>query len=846
MVDKLSASSLWLLVLVGTLVLHGIAGAETSLYEERGGIVNQLSLSDLLSMKIITGSFLELDIKKSPLSMTVVTQNMVRSSGARTMSELLEIFVPGFVYNINKWNGTIWGMRGVVNDRNTKIIYLVNGHKMNTQSRDGFQGETVLGMLGDIERVEVLRGPAGLVYGTGAIAGIINVVTKKAENSTSSVSVTMDTDRSKTVEANIYGIPDDDQQIAVTAGYRVSPGMPTGKSRIYGRAAWPPNPEGLTGAPGDGNLGSTEGDWKVGGNWVYKQFNLYARATRQRENAGAWFIMDPWPDNVGVDSTLPARNVEPGMIATWDDPNWTGTESYGNSRRSYISDNVTVEGDIEQPFGQNSLQLKLGFDRNSTTMESEKRDRYNDDLQYVNNVMETFGESRYQASALFQLKSVARLQLAAGVEYRLDHCGDDMQGRNFETMNLKQPAITDIYYNTFSLVSEGFYDLTDMLGVHAGGRLDLHTRAIMANPKLAVVYRPSDNHTLKLIYQSASNNGSADNYEYNRYHYNSEGVRHDEPWISDTKTEPTAEAEIVQPAPTLDVLHQLKPEKVHTIEFAYVGSIREKILLKPSMTWGIVKDLFGWSQELFTVVNVGEYQYFNFDFDASYTGKKVQFGVNHTFQRPINTDPEKQSKEMVMYAIKQNPDSSWGKKDTVDAFGDSIWTIQAEKSKQTSINIVKGTITLDGKDFLNFPTNMSKMYLLYAPFDWMTLGVNLRLMWGIPGRAPALTDLEAGDGRKVYNYFGYYGENAYTGFKNYFMRNVSKKLNASVTFRIPEEFMVSIYANNILGIDRHTGDLEKDTYAVNTLRLVQMVSINDREMYTMDQQSFGITITKDF
>ena len=54
-----------------------------------------------------------------------------------------------------------WGMRGVVNDRHTKLIYLVNGHKMNAQARDGFQGEVVLGLLNDIERVEVLRGPAG-------------------------------------------------------------------------------------------------------------------------------------------------------------------------------------------------------------------------------------------------------------------------------------------------------------------------------------------------------------------------------------------------------------------------------------------------------------------------------------------------------------------------------------------------------------------------------------------------------------------------------------------------------------------------------------------------------------
>ena len=61
----------------------------------------------------------------------------IENSGARHLSELLEIYVPGFQYMYNKWNGLIWGMRGVANDRNAKSIFLVNGHKLNSQSRDG-------------------------------------------------------------------------------------------------------------------------------------------------------------------------------------------------------------------------------------------------------------------------------------------------------------------------------------------------------------------------------------------------------------------------------------------------------------------------------------------------------------------------------------------------------------------------------------------------------------------------------------------------------------------------------------------------------------------------------------
>lgn len=150
---------------------------------------NQLSLNDLLSVQLETGSFLELDLKNSPMSMTLIPKDQINNSGARHLSELLEIYVPGFQYMANKWNGYVWGMRGVTGDKNDKIIVLVNGRKMNMQSFHGFAQEYTLGLLGDIERVEVLRGPAGLVYGSGAIAGVVNIVTKKGEDTESFASI---------------------------------------------------------------------------------------------------------------------------------------------------------------------------------------------------------------------------------------------------------------------------------------------------------------------------------------------------------------------------------------------------------------------------------------------------------------------------------------------------------------------------------------------------------------------------------------------------------------------------------------------------------------------------------
>ena len=205
----------------------------------------EMSLEDLLNLtvELKTGSFLDLDIKSSPISLTLITKEQISLSGARHLSDLLEIYVPGFQYMYNKWNGIIWGMRGVAADRNTKVVFLLNGHQMNHDSRDGAMAELDLGLLGDIERVEVLRGPAGLTYGSGAIAGVVNVVTKQYKESTVELKYTTQTwngvGYNDALEIGANKKVNDNFNVAITGGYRASQGPDFGKNRIWGRGSWP-------------------------------------------------------------------------------------------------------------------------------------------------------------------------------------------------------------------------------------------------------------------------------------------------------------------------------------------------------------------------------------------------------------------------------------------------------------------------------------------------------------------------------------------------------------------------------------------------------------------------------
>jgi outer membrane receptor protein involved in Fe transport len=816
---------------------------------ENEAVLDELSLGDILSMKITTGSFLELDLTKSPLSMTVITKDMVRNSAARHMSELLEIYVPGFIYNINKYYGNVWAMRGISNDRNTKVIYLVNGHKMNAQARDGFQGETSLGLLGDIERVEVLRGPAGLVYGSGAIAGIVNVVTKKAQDATSNVSVVGALDGSRSVEANLYGQPSDDASFSVTAGFKQSDGFPLQKTRVYptGNRGANISTPGNMGVPSDGRYGSTDGNWKFGGELDIKNFNLQFRATRQKDNTASYFPYYPWADqfNAGTkDSTWGPRNVD-GKNINWNDPFWKGRNNWRNSIKQYLSDNFMSEASYKFQLAENELTTKLSFDMNTTSILEEKLQHYENDNQYVNGrSINTWGERRYMLSAVYLMKSIENLQAAFGVEDRIDDIGNDINGMNYQLWNSKHYSVSEVVYNTFAVFGEGFYDINDMFGVHAGLRFDWHTRAKFLSPKIAAIFRPTEEHSIKLIYQSAANNGSADNYEYNKYHVNDNGKIVTTPTLTNTVETPKPTSGIVQPAEE-DQMHNLKPERVHSWELSYVGKLFESLNVEITPSINHVRDLFVWEQALFRVINVGNYTSGNFDVAVNYTNKYFKVGANHAIQRPILTDVDKQKKTFQLYQLKDsvvNGQTVYGKFVGFTPSGDSSFVPFYSKSKNMDVNLVEKSITYDGKDFLNIPMNMTKLYAEITPFEWLSLSTNMRLIWGFSGRDPVID--KEGD---TCTYFGYYGEKESSNLRQFFMNMVSKKWNASLSLFLPGDLEATFTLYNILGTDAHDFFKNKvDKNAVNTLRVQHMFDFGNREAFSVDQRTFGLTITKNF
>jgi outer membrane receptor protein involved in Fe transport len=828
---------------LGLSLAAGVAFAAT----DPDGMDN-FSLADLMNLKLQTGSFLELDLSKSPVSMTIIDRDKLKLSGARTLTEALEVYVPGFQYMFNKWNGTLWGMRGVANDRNSKFIFLVNGHKMNTEARDGAFQETELGLLGDIQRVEVLRGPAGLVYGSGAIAGIVNVVTREATQNSTEIVTDMGTggnfaQKSWGIQAMSFSTLGEGKSLVTSMGYRQDDGLGNGVSRLFGQASWPGTATGSRGAPADGSYGYTPGNWRLSTDWRLNNFRLYARATHQVTEAGGFFVLDPWPEIAGKpDSTAPNRNAD-GKTVAWNDKFWSTTESGNCSRREYVADNIMADATYQHSFDEDQIKYHLAFDGNTDRIQHQMRPGYESAAVSERNSVydETFGERRYTLGATYMLKRIPKLQLAVGAEQRFDDIGEDLSGKNEIGQNPKHLVVANILYTNTAVFTEGFYDIAPNMGVDFGLRWDGHTRTIdnggTTNGKLALVYTPAQGHTVKLIAQSSSNNGSADNYEYGRNNLNDEGVPATTAHYEKPHELPGGNSNAIAGV-TTDQLHELKPEKVYSFELTSVHQITPEFQASPSISYNMVQDLFAWNQGLFRVVNAGAYNHLDMEFEASYSNKYVTLGMNHALQVPINTDVDAQATTFIVDKFT---------KDSVDALGnpvkdnsgsviqlpnysreingkDTTYTPVKNGTKQYVVNPVAEQISADGKNFLSLATNMTKLYMDVHPLPWVALHTDARVFWSLAGR----DSIYKAEDNASYNSLGV-------------SANKMVKLDASILFSLPSNLTVSFYVYNILASTNPGSEL-----AINSLRWQQRGTPDQNDLYSLDYRSFAMKMDKSF
>lgn len=138
-----------------------------------------LSLEELLKVEVTSVAKKAQALGNVAAAVHVVTQEDIRASGARSLPEALRL-APGV--DVAQISGSRWAVsiRGGTGRFANKLQVLVDGRSMYSSLFSGVFWEAERLPLSEVERIEVLRGPAGSTWGANAVNGVINIITKAA------------------------------------------------------------------------------------------------------------------------------------------------------------------------------------------------------------------------------------------------------------------------------------------------------------------------------------------------------------------------------------------------------------------------------------------------------------------------------------------------------------------------------------------------------------------------------------------------------------------------------------------------------------------------------------------
>ncbi len=131
---------------------------------------------------VVTGTRTEHLIEEVPQTMQVITQEEIQRSGAASVKDVLA----------NSANISVDGQKGGINIRGMgfdRTVLLINGRRVstaeNTKDAHSFYINSI--NVNNIERIEVIRGQAGAMYGSNAIGGVVNIITKSSKEKSATV-----------------------------------------------------------------------------------------------------------------------------------------------------------------------------------------------------------------------------------------------------------------------------------------------------------------------------------------------------------------------------------------------------------------------------------------------------------------------------------------------------------------------------------------------------------------------------------------------------------------------------------------------------------------------------------
>jgi outer membrane receptor protein involved in Fe transport len=713
----------------------------------------EMSIADLLQVKLkVPAAITKLSQAESPASVTVITAEDIRHTPARNIYDLIEVYVPGAFWMNNEW-GPVLGIRGSIVNRNYKYLLRVNGRTLNNKAHFGANSELEQWELGDIQKIEIVRGPGSVTYGPGAVAGIINIITHDASSAEGLRASTKYVHKYDSVGGSAsYGYRGDGFDVYAfgsatrTYGYKDPDHFLVTKPNDAGDFEWgyigedvffgDPNTEPLDyfGDYQDNPQVKAHFDASFLENWRF-----WARYTQQGSN---------WRGNeVKTDFGGGMLNQQ-GMR----DRQWTATLQYDNQLHEDLSVSAMLSGDSMD------TERRIGKVRHP-------------DPNHVLNMKVNFSETEIFARGLLNWQAADWAEIALGTEYSWDRFGPgwgdgkkDMRlGENGiivsgPSSNAIDPTsggsankdgnalfVGDGWStHTFSLFTEANVTLQPWLKILLSGRADKNTYTdYLFSPRVALISNFAEGHYLKLIAQRSVRMNTAGQL------------------FADDRNDNDSDA-----------------EKLTSVELTYSAYPGDPLSLNFSGFWNDV-EVIAFQGDLNVTRHVGDLQLIGLEPEISYRWSFGRVGANYSWVKQLDWN-----------LASDLPSSGISYSDYNQPLKNAPLGCGAPPAVPCATQ--RGV----GNDLNNWPNQAVKLFGRVALFDRLTLHVDARFMWDFQGAKDGLKGLrQALPGNAAV-------EEALRAVNDVDTFELDFRFDASLSYALCEGLEAQFFVQNLFGANR--------------------------------------------
>jgi iron complex outermembrane receptor protein len=167
---------------ISALILYGCAASLVQADNASSiGELKQLNVEDLMNVEVTSVSRHPEKLLGTASAIQVITQEDIRRSGATSIPEALRLADNLQVAQKNSHDWAI-SARGFNTALANKLLVMIDGRTVYTPLYSGVFWDVQDYVLADIDRIEVISGPGGTLWGANAVNGVINIITKSAKD----------------------------------------------------------------------------------------------------------------------------------------------------------------------------------------------------------------------------------------------------------------------------------------------------------------------------------------------------------------------------------------------------------------------------------------------------------------------------------------------------------------------------------------------------------------------------------------------------------------------------------------------------------------------------------------